>query len=164
MATRAEIITKTVTDLADLAFGISTTDTAGNPFYYALNDACAQYGVASTDLALANASNEQIRIISLGTQMFIIRRMIKKYITTPRVDKDAISRDKFGRLTELYRLVRSDFKDALSGEDRPNEINRPGTEQVVTWTTGYDDDNNNANDFRMDDLGRDLTTYSDDGE
>lgn len=175
MATRAEIIVKVKSELTDLAGGVSVTDTAaaGNLFYYALNDALSQYGLGITDGDLTSITPNDVRIVSVGVQYFITRDLVKKFISTPRLDQDAVSRDKFSRLTELWRLLQNEWKDALSGADSPPEISRPA-ESIVTWggpsdgsTYNSSEGNNeqrNSDEFYITEMGSDITGNYNDGE
>lgn len=175
MATRAELISEAKSDLGELGAGLSSTDSAGqkNYVYYALNKAMARCGLVDADLA--SITNDQRRILLIGTQFYTLQAVVKNYISIPRVDASQVSRDTFARIMELLRFLDDEFRDALSGKDIPPEISRPA-EQVVTWATGFDGGDSsgrnsegnvsqiNTNDLYIDDLGRDLTTYEDDGD
>ena len=172
MATRASIIAKAQSDMSDLGAGISATDSAGiaNHFYYGLNDACSRVQVGTSDGDLASITNDQVRILSLATQYYTTRSIVKKYISIPRVDQDLVSRDNFARVMEFLRFVKQELEEALSGSDIPPEVSRP-SESVVTWATGFDggsgpSEGNNqqkrSGDFFVDEFGVDRTDYTDD--
>lgn len=175
MATRAELISEAKSDLGELGAGLSSTDSAGqkNYVYYALNKAMARCGLVDADLA--SITNDQRRILLIGTQFYTLQAVVKNYISIPRVDASQVSRDTFARIMELLRFLDDEFRDALSGKDIPPEISRP-TESIVTWSTGPDGgdyggrsvegDNHhiNQNDDYICDLGIQRGNYTDDGE
>lgn len=173
--TRANLIVKVKSELGPLDFNTSTTDSAGagNLYHYAINDAGAHAQITTTDVYLANATDNEVRILSLGTQYYFIKSIIKKKLSEPRVDHDNVSRDTFNRLMEFLRFIRKDFLDAISGEDVPPEVVRPA-ESIQTWGSPSDgasmrsSEKNNfqrsSGEFYITDMGEDLTDYNDDGE
>lgn len=174
MATRADLIIKARSELGEIGAGVSQTDTAsqGNHFHFAINDACSRVGIGSTDTDLANADNQTMRLLSLGVQFYVTKALVKAFISIPRLNSDQISRDNFARVMELMRWNAQEFEDALSGKDIPPEVNRPAF-QVVTWASPNDGAGQNSkegnnsqtnSDFYVDEMGRDLTDYTDDGE
>lgn len=175
MSSRAEIIAKTKSDLGDLNFNVSTTDTAanGNLYFYALNDSLSQMGIGTTDGDLASVSLNDVRVASIGCQYYFIKSIIKKKLSEVRVDHDNVSRDTFSKIMEFMRIVKKDWEDALSTADLGIEVNRYA-ESVVTWGSSGDNasfrstEGNNAkkdnSDLYISEFGEDLTNYQDDGE
>jgi hypothetical protein len=172
MATRASLITKARNELGELGAGVSQTDSAaqGNHYHFAINDALGILGL--TDADLTSADNNTLRIVSIGVQYYVMRSLVKAFISIPRLDTDQVSRDHFARAMELLRWTKKEFEAAISGEDIPREESRYA-ESVVTWATGFDGASDNSvegnvgqkrsNDFYIDDLGIDRSSYTDDG-
>lgn len=174
MPTRADLIIKARSELGEIGAGVSQTDTAaqGNHFHFAINDACSRVGVGSTDGDLANADNQTMRLLSLGVQFYVTKALVKAFISIPRLNVDQVSRDNFARVMELLRWNAKEFEDAISGNDTPPEINRPAF-SVVTWASpndGAGDRSREGNNYQtggdlyIDEMGRDLTNYENDGE
>jgi len=159
--------------MSELGAGVSSTDTAAlnNLFHFALNDSLARMGLGDSDVA--SFTNDQIRIASIGTQMYVTKALVKRFISIPRMNSDQVSRDHFARVMELLRWTAKEFEDALSGADVPVEISRP-SESIQTWGSPSDgagqhsaEGNNyqrNPGEFYISEFGEDLTDYNDDGE